>query len=76
MNELKAKYFFEGIAVPSISKTQLTKLNAPITELDIAKTISNLANSKAPGPDGFPAEFYKIMKESITTSLTKLYTHV
>lgn len=67
-------YSMQGL--PSITNEQLTQLNTPITEQDILKTIQQLTNNKAPGPDGLPMEFYKIMKDSIADDFTKLYTHV
>lgn len=68
MNEVKKKSFLTGIGLPSITQSQ--QLNAPITELEITKTLSQLVSNKAPGPDGFPIEFHKVMKESVLNTLT------
>ena len=34
-------------------------LIAPYSEKEVFEAISQMKNNKAPGPDGFPAEFYK-----------------
>ncbi|CAL1399279.1 unnamed protein product [Linum trigynum] len=34
-------------------------LMTPVTREEIRKVFKNMPNDKAPGPDGFPAEFYK-----------------
>lgn len=34
-------------------------LIAPFMEKEVFEAISQMKNNKAPGPDGFPAEFYK-----------------
>lgn len=44
-------------------------LNTSITEEEIMVAISGLTNGKAPGPDGYTAEFYKMLRAKITPSL-------
>ena len=34
-------------------------LSAPFTEKEVFEAIAQMKPNKAPGPDGFPAEFYK-----------------
>lgn len=52
-------------------------LNASISEEEIHMTISQLATSnKAPGPNGYVTEFYKMMKKEITNPLEALYTQM
>lgn len=38
------------------------QLNAPITKEEIEETMLNLKLGKAPGPDGFTFEFYKLFQ--------------
>lgn len=52
--------------LPLIDPDHLRKLNAPITEEESNVTIRGLSNGKAPGPDGYAPEFYKLMREEIT----------
>lgn len=48
-------------------------LNTPITEEEIMVTIGSLTNGKAPGPDGYTPEIYKLLREEITPSLLVVY---
>jgi len=38
---------------------QVDTLELPITEKELHSALKNMQNNKAPGPDGFPAEFYE-----------------
>lgn len=49
-------------------------LKSPITPEEVDRGIRNLKNGKTPGPDGLTAEFYKVLKEDLTTPLFNLYT--
>src|SRR3954462_692280 len=45
--------------IPQVSNEENTFLNSPFTEEEIKKTVFQMEHNKAPGPDGFPAEFYQ-----------------
>ena len=45
--------------VPQLTAVENDILAAPFTEKEVFEAISQMKNNKAPGPDGFPAEFYK-----------------
>ena len=45
--------------VPQLATEENDILTAPFSEKDEFEAISQMKNNKAPGPDGFPAEFYK-----------------
>lgn len=68
--------FLNDLILPKISDKQLNALNAPVTESKINDTIATLANNKSPGPDGYTTEFYKTLKQIITTPLAALYNHM
>lgn len=51
--------WLETLSLPKITDEQLQSLNAPCTEEEIASIISSLKPSKALGPDGFTAMYYK-----------------
>lgn len=57
------KRYLINTPLPTISTIQLDSLNAPRTETEIHMTISQLAKNKAPGPDGYTREFYKLMEK-------------
>ena len=45
--------------VPQLTARDNDILVAPFLEKEVFDAISQMKNNKAPGPDGFPAEFYK-----------------
>lgn len=51
--------FFTKVNLPKISDSQRDVLCKPIALSEIKNCIQLLPNNKAPGPDGFNAEFYK-----------------
>uniref|UniRef100_H9GUV3 Reverse transcriptase domain-containing protein n=1 Tax=Anolis carolinensis TaxID=28377 RepID=H9GUV3_ANOCA len=59
-----------------ITETQRELLNKAITEEEIKKAINNLKPNKAPGPDGFTASFYKVMKDELAPFLKTLMNQV
>ena len=50
----------DGKRVPSDMR-QLLRLEAVLSDWNVQKAIDGLASNKAPGPDGWPAEFFKRM---------------
>lgn len=71
----KGQKFLDTIALPTISTEQLSQLECP-DHREILQAIQDSANNKAPGPDGYTTEFYKILKESMTPVLKNLYSSV
>lgn len=68
--------FLSNIQLPSLTKEQLSDLNAPITIEEITQTITNLKSRKSPGPDGYTPEFYKTFKEPLKDTPESLYKHI
>lgn len=52
-------------------------LSAPFTEKEVFDAIAQMKNNKAPGPDGFPTEFYKkyrhIIKDDLLLTFHELF---
>jgi mannosylglycoprotein endo-beta-mannosidase len=46
---------------------------APFSEEEIKMAIFDMERNKAPGPDGFPAEFYQFFWEVVKPNLTSLF---
>ena len=45
--------------IPQLKDEENEVITAPFSEKEVFDAISQMENNKAPGPDGFPAEFYK-----------------
>jgi len=46
--------------IPQVSPEENDILVADFTESEVREAIFQMENNKAPGPDGFPAEFYQV----------------
>lgn len=57
--------FLSRVRLPVASPDMLGLLNADITDFEIQLTIKKLGLGKAPGPDGYTSEFYKLLREQI-----------
>lgn len=66
-----AQAFLDQIYLPDAPL--LTHRNAPITDQEVSKAISFLTNGKAPGPDGFTPEYYKMAADIVVPPLVKVY---
>ncbi|MDA4676006.1 hypothetical protein NY593_05210, partial [Enterobacter asburiae] len=63
--------------VPQLASDENSILSAPFSEKEVLHAISQMKNNKAPGPDGFPAEFYKrcwhIIKDDLLAMFHDLF---
>lgn len=66
--------FLNSLTLPTLSVSQVDLLDAPITKEEIVDVISGLPSSKAPGPDGFTAEFFKVYAEELSPLLLQMYS--
>jgi mannosylglycoprotein endo-beta-mannosidase len=46
--------------IPQVTNTEREMLVAEFSEKEIREAIFQMKHNKAPGPDGFPAEFYQV----------------
>lgn len=58
-DETEIKGFLDTLPIPAIPQNLVEKLEAPLTQVEIALAMSSMHNGKSPGLDGFPAEFFK-----------------
>lgn len=61
--------FFSNLNVPTINSASKERLEKNITLEEIHNGITSLQGGKAPGPDGFPTDFYKKFKDKIAPLL-------
>jgi hypothetical protein len=59
--------------VPQISTGENSKLTAAFTEKEVKQAILQMKHNRAPGPDGFLAEFYQVFWEIIKGDLMTLF---
>ena len=45
--------------IPQVSQAENNFLTSPYTEEEVRKAVFQMEHNEAPGPDGFPAEFYQ-----------------
>ena len=72
----KMEDFFQKINLPKLNAEQSRNLAATITEKEIRSAISHLKPNKAPGPDGFPSEWYRAMEGSLLPVLQSTFNWV
>ena len=63
VDKTKTEAFLDLITLPKVGDNQSEDVIREITDEEIKKAISNLKPNKGAGPDGFPSEWYKEMKE-------------
>ncbi len=56
--------FLDGLPIPKINTVDKDLLDAGISEEEVLGAINSLQNNKAPGPDGFPIEYFKVFAKS------------
>jgi hypothetical protein len=49
-------------------------LTAPNSEEEVKKAVFQMEHNKAPGPDGFPTEFYQIFWDTIKSDLLHMFS--
>ena len=59
--------------IPQVSDAENSLLTAPFSEEEVRKAVFLMEHNKAPGPDGFPAEFYQNFWEVIKHDLLLLF---
>ena len=59
--------------IPQVSQPENDFLTAPFTEKEIRDAIFDMEHNKAPGPDGFPAEFYQHFWDIIKGDLMQVF---
>jgi len=59
--------------IPQVSSAENDTLISPFSEQEIREAVFQMEHNKAPGPDGFPAEFYQVFWEVIKKDLLALF---
>jgi hypothetical protein len=59
--------------IPQVSMKENTLFTAEYCEEEVRKAVFQMGHNKAPGPDGFPLEFYQIFWDAIKSDLLDLF---
>jgi hypothetical protein len=59
--------------IPQVSEEENAALTAPFSEEEIKMAVFDMEHNKAPGPNGFPAEFYQFFWDIVKTDLMSLF---
>nr|AAL77136.1 Putative non-LTR retroelement reverse transcriptase [Oryza sativa Japonica Group]AAP52241.1 retrotransposon protein, putative, unclassified [Oryza sativa Japonica Group] len=59
--------------IPQVSQLENEALTKDFTENEVKDAIFQMEHNKAPGPDGFPAEFYQVFWNVIKFDLLELF---
>ena len=59
--------------IPQVSEEENEVLVAPFSEEEVKMTIFDMEYNKAPGPDGFPIEFYQFFWDVVKQDLMSLF---
>jgi AAA+ ATPase superfamily predicted ATPase len=60
--------------IPQVSDEENNFLTTLYTEEEVRNAVFQMEHNKAPGPDGFPADFYQNFWEVIKPDLFELFT--
>jgi hypothetical protein len=59
--------------IPQVTFEENALLTAEYSEEEVRKAVFQMEHNKAPGSDGFPAEFYQIFWDTIKSNLLALF---
>jgi hypothetical protein len=62
--------------IPQLSQEENSILASPFTEEEVFEAISKMEHNKAPGPDGFPAEFYQNLWQVIKLDMMAMFNQL
>lgn len=60
-SEASIDNFLNSIVLPKLNQEQATTMDADLTQAEFEEALAQMPLNKAPGPDGFPVEFYKAL---------------
>ncbi|CAJ0953091.1 unnamed protein product [Ranitomeya imitator] len=64
--------YLSDITFPSLSPSQRALMEAEFTLEEVEHAIADMATGRAPGPDGFPIEFYRKYRDKLAPILLKI----
>lgn len=65
--------WLDNPALPTLTEEERGTLGGPIVQEELEQAITNLKSQKALGPDVYTTEFFQILNNDISPSLTQLF---
>uniref|UniRef100_A0A669B786 Reverse transcriptase domain-containing protein n=1 Tax=Oreochromis niloticus TaxID=8128 RepID=A0A669B786_ORENI len=65
--------FLHKLNLPTLSEGDRARLGEQITQEEVLTAIKSLQGGKAPGPDGFGPNFYKVFQDQVAIPLLNVY---
>lgn len=72
-DSVRMTQFFQGLEMPAVGPQDRMDLDNDISAAEIDRAITKMKSGKAPGPDGFPIEFFKKFSGKLTPLLKEVY---
>ena len=66
--------FFNNLSLPTVDPAIGRDLDLPLVLQEIVDAISSMQSNKAPGPDGYPTEFFKKFSSKLAPLLLAVYS--
>ena len=73
---LANQWFLDNINLPQLTEDEVKELDKPLTQSKFHKAPQLMLNNKSPGPDGFPAEFYRHFWNVLATIFIRLSAEI
>lgn len=73
VEEAQFDTFFKFLNLPCIDSHISSNLAAPLALEEIKTALNLMQNGKCPGPDGFPAEFFKTFSDKLSPLLLNMF---
>ena len=67
-------FFFPEVGDVNLSKAEQMSCEGPVTDTECLSSLKQMTDSKTPGTDGLPVEFYKLFWRDISDALISLHT--
>jgi len=75
-NQEDITQFLDNIILPKLNMEQINTLELPIIEKELHSALKSMQNNKAPGPGGFPAEFYEHFWSTLYPLFSRTITEI
>lgn len=69
---LETQKFLNNLLLPKLTTAERKLLDGEITDGEVLQAIKSLQNSKAPGPDGYPIEYFKAFSKKLLAPITNM----